>query len=67
MASSVANLHGVDEHPSQTEGNFLWKFLSCHGHLETVAEINVQDFTAQSIQHQVGRMPIPQAQNVADH
>jgi hypothetical protein len=27
----------------------------------------VQDFTAQSIQHQVGRMPIPQAQNVDDH
>ena len=39
----LADLHGVDEHSRQTEGNALRELSSVHGHLEAVSEVDVQD------------------------
>lgn len=47
----------MNEHPGEPERNLLRKLLSCHGDLKAVAKVNVEDFPAQTVQHQVGGMP----------
>ena len=51
-------LHCVGEHASESERYLLGKFLSSHGHLETISKVNVQYTPGQTIQHQVRRMPV---------
>ena len=51
-------LHGVDEHAREAEGDLLGELLARHGHLEAVAEVDVDDLAAQAVQHQVRRVPV---------
>ena len=41
--------------------------LSCHSNLETVTEINMNDFPAHSIHQQIRRMTIAQSENMSHH
>ena len=37
----AGDLHGIDEHASEAEWDLLRKLVTVHGHLEAVAEVNV--------------------------
>lgn len=63
----VANLHGEREHSCETEWYPFWILLAVHGNFETVTEINVHDLAGDTIKHKVGRVPVAQTKNVANH
>ena len=67
VALDAAHLHGVDKHSGEAEWNLLREFVSVHRHLETVAEVDVEDLSCVAIQHQVRGVPIAQPKDVSDH
>ena len=64
-AVDVADLHGKGEHARQAERHALGIFVAVHGHLKAVAKVNVDYFPRAAVQHQVGRMSVAQAEDVA--
>lgn len=49
------------------KGNLLGKLLARHGGLEAVAKVDVNDLAVGAVEHEIGRMPIAEAEHVADH
>ena len=66
-AVDVADLHGESEHTCKTEGHALWVLFAVHGHFEAVAEVNVNHFARDAVQHQVGWVTVAKAEDVTDH
>lgn len=62
----TCDLHCVHEHSCESEWHLLRKSFAIQCDLKAVAQIDVQHFAAR-VQHDVRRMPIAQAKNVADH
>jgi len=55
--TSYAYFHGIDQHSSEPEWDFLRELFTCHSHFKTIAEIDMQYFSTQTVQHQIRRMP----------
>lgn len=55
------------QHPSQTEGNLLREFFSVHGDFETIAKVDVHDFPGTPLKKEIGRMPVSETKDMADH
>merc|ERR1712233_304517 len=51
-------LHGIDQHPCESEGNFFGELFSCHCHFEAVAEVNVKDLARVSVEQKIGRVTV---------
>ena len=66
-AVDVADLHGEGEHAREPEGDPLRVLLPRHGHLEAVAEVDVDDLARDAVQHQVARVPVPEPEDVPHH
>ena len=60
-------LHRIDQHARQPERNLLGELFAVHRDLEAVAKVNVDDLARAPIEHQIARVPIAEAENVADH
>eukprot|EP01137_Pigoraptor_chileana_P037296 Opistho-2@34174 len=67
IALNSAHFHRIDEHTRETERDALGKFFAVHCHLETIAEVDVQDFPREAVEHKVGGMAVPKSKNIADH
>lgn len=57
----------MSQHSRQPEGDLLWEFLAVHRNLEAVTKVDMDHLSCRSFQQQIARMPVAQAQNVADH
>ena len=66
-AVDVADLHGEGEHAREAEGHALRVLFAVHGDLEAVAVVDVHDLAVDAVEHQVAGVPVPQAEDVADH
>ena len=64
VALDPADLHGLDHHARQAERDLLRKLLAVHRRLEAVAEVDVQELARVAVQHEVGGVPVPEAQEV---
>ena len=53
MAVNTSSLHGFYEHSGEAEGDLVRELVPVHGDFETVAEIDVYDFTSGSVEHEV--------------
>lgn len=62
-----SDLHSVREHPREPERYFLGEFLAMHSNLETIAEIDMNNLASATLQQQIRRVPISQAENVTNH
>ena len=51
----------------EAEGHLLGELLPLHGHLEAVAEVDVQHLAGLAVQHEVAGMSVAQPQHVAHH
>jgi hypothetical protein len=60
-----AGLHCFDEHPGESEWNFLRKFLSHLGDIETISKIDMNDLASIPLYHNVIRMSVAKTDNVA--
>ena len=56
-ALDAGDLHGVDEHPREAEGDLLWELVPRHGDLEAVPEVDVEYLAAHAVEQQVGGVP----------
>jgi hypothetical protein len=59
--------HSLLKHARQSEGHFLWKLLTQDRHFEAVSKVNVHYIAGMALKHNVGRMTIAKAEDVADH
>lgn len=66
-AKFVTYLHSVCEHPRQSEWDFFWELVAVHRDFKAIAEIDVDDLTRYSVEHQVRGMTIAQSQDVPNH
>ena len=53
--------------PARPPAHLFRELVPVHAGLEAVPKVNVQQLPAVPVQHEVGRVPVPQAQDVADH
>mmetsp|Transcript_13522 Transcript_13522/g.28909 ORF Transcript_13522/g.28909 Transcript_13522/m.28909 type:complete len:454 (-) Transcript_13522:2570-3931(-) len=67
VALYAAHLHGLDHHAGQAERDLLGELLAVHGRLKAVPKVNVQQLATIPVEHEVGGVPVPQAQDVAHH
>lgn len=58
--------HRLAHHSRQAEWNLLWVVGSEPVLLETVSEIDVKDFAADPVHHDVGQVAVSEAEDVAD-
>ena len=56
--NSHAHLHSIGEHLGESEGDLHWELLPRHGNLKRVPKVDVEDVAHETIQHQVGGMPV---------
>ena len=56
-ALDAGDLHGVDEHPREAEGDLFGELVPSHGDLEAVSEVNVEYLAAHAVEQQVGGVP----------
>ena len=67
VAFDTAHLHGIYQHTRESERDCFWKLFSVHGHLKTVPEVDVQNLSGISVEHEIGRMAISETKNIAYH
>ena len=59
--------HRADEHPGESKRYSLGKLFPVHRSLEAVAEVDVKNLAAVSVEHEVARVAIAEAEEVPDH
>ena len=66
-AVNVADFHGEGQHAREAEGDPLGVFLAVHGDFEAVAEVDVDYFAGDAVEHEVAWMAVTEAEDVAYH
>jgi hypothetical protein len=66
-ALDVANFHGIRQHPRKPKRHPLRILFAVHSDFEAVAEIDVDDFSGDAIEHEIGRVAIAETEDVAHH
>lgn len=64
VAFDAGDTHGHDHHAGEAEGHFLRELLAVHAGLEAVPKVDVKQLPTVTVQHQVGGVPVSQAQQV---